>query len=69
MWIQEFACNGTLVEDEELGECIQLQGDHRVKVQQFLITGGYPACACPWYFLTVSPEGIATKDQVKLHGF
>jgi translation initiation factor 1 len=32
-----FACNGTLVEDEELGECIQLQGDHRTKVQQFLI--------------------------------
>lgn len=32
-----FACNGTIVEDEELGEVIQLQGDHRTKVQQFLI--------------------------------
>lgn len=32
-----FACNGTIVEDDELGEVIQLQGDHRAKVQQFLV--------------------------------
>jgi translation initiation factor 1 len=32
-----FACNGTIVEDEELGEVIQLQGDHRTKVHQFLV--------------------------------
>eukprot|EP00158_Paraphelidium_tribonemae_P004033 Partr_v1_DN26529_c2_g1_i1_m4045 putative translation INITIATION FACTOR len=32
-----FACNGTIVDDEELGEVIQLQGDHRTKVLQFLI--------------------------------
>jgi translation initiation factor 1 len=32
-----FACNGTIVDDEEMGEVIQLQGDHRTKVQQFLI--------------------------------
>ncbi len=32
-----FACNGTIVDDEELGEVIQLQGDHRAKVLQFLI--------------------------------
>lgn len=31
-----FACNGTLVEDEEMGEVIQLQGDQRLKVLQFL---------------------------------
>jgi translation initiation factor 1 len=35
---KEFACNGTVIEDEELGEVIQLQGDQRLKVQQFLIT-------------------------------
>ena len=35
---KEFACNGTLVNDEELGEVIQLQGDHRAKVSQFLIS-------------------------------
>ncbi|KAJ3103340.1 Eukaryotic translation initiation factor eIF-1 [Phlyctochytrium planicorne] len=34
---KEFACNGTVVEDEELGEVIQLQGDQRAKVQQFLV--------------------------------
>ena len=33
---QEFACNGTIVQDEDLGEVIQLQGDHRLKIQQFL---------------------------------
>jgi translation initiation factor 1 len=31
-----FACNGTVVQDEELGEVIQLQGDQRAKVLQFL---------------------------------
>jgi translation initiation factor 1 len=32
-----FACNGTVVEDEVLGSVLQLQGDHRVKIQNFLI--------------------------------
>lgn len=40
------------MDDEELGECIQLQGDHRQKVHQFLVD-----------------EKIATKDQIKIHGF
>lgn len=35
---KEFACNGSIVVDDEMGEVIQLQGDHRAKVQQFLIT-------------------------------
>ena len=34
---KEFACNGTIVEDENMGEVIQLQGDHRVKVGSILI--------------------------------
>lgn len=34
---KEFACNGTLVEDEELGQVIQLQGDQRAKIAQMLI--------------------------------
>ena len=33
---KEFACNGTLVEDEELGQVIQLQGDQRQKISMFL---------------------------------
>ncbi|PVU88471.1 hypothetical protein BB561_005834 [Smittium simulii] len=32
-----FACNGTIVEDDELGEVIQLQGDQRTNVRDFLI--------------------------------
>lgn len=34
---KEFACNGTLVEDEDLGQVIQLQGDQRTNVSQMLI--------------------------------
>ncbi|KAF8328818.1 translation initiation factor SUI1 [Cantharellus anzutake] len=37
---KEFACNGTLVEDEELGQVIQLQGDQRVKIAEFLVVEG-----------------------------
>jgi translation initiation factor 1 len=33
---QDFACNGTVVKSEELGEVIQLQGDQRNKVFEFL---------------------------------
>lgn len=34
---KEFACNGSIVEDEEHGEVIQLQGDQRTKVVSFLV--------------------------------
>ncbi len=37
---KEFACNGNIVEDEEMGEVIQLQGDHRSKVAQILLEEG-----------------------------
>ncbi|KAJ8454622.1 hypothetical protein ONZ45_g19233 [Pleurotus djamor] len=37
---KEFACNGTLVEDEEMGQVIQLQGDQRLKISNFLIENG-----------------------------
>jgi len=33
---KDFACNGTVVKSEELGEVIQLQGDQRNKVFEFL---------------------------------
>jgi translation initiation factor SUI1 len=39
---QEFACNGTLVDDEEMGQVIQLQGDQRVKISNFLTEEGVP---------------------------
>ncbi|GAW26082.1 translation initiation factor SUI1 [Nemania serpens] len=34
---KKFACNGTIVNDSEMGEVIQLQGDQRNDVQQFLV--------------------------------
>merc|ERR1712168_1506757 len=34
---KEFNCNGTVVEDEQYGEVIQLSGDQRNNVQQFLV--------------------------------
>lgn len=39
---QEFACNGTLVDDEEMGQVIQLQGDQRAKISTFLVENGIP---------------------------
>lgn len=39
---KEFACNGTLVEDEEMGQVIQLQGDQRLKIVKFLTEEGIP---------------------------
>ncbi|KAJ2922228.1 hypothetical protein H1R20_g14864, partial [Candolleomyces eurysporus] len=37
---KEFACNGTLVEDEKMGKVIQLQGDQRAKISNFLVENG-----------------------------
>jgi len=39
---KEFACNGTLVDDEEMGQIIQLQGDQRLKISTFLTEEGLP---------------------------
>ncbi|XP_071702206.1 protein translation factor SUI1 homolog 2 [Rutidosis leptorrhynchoides] len=33
---KEFCCNGTVVQDKELGKVIQLQGDQRKNVSAFL---------------------------------
>lgn len=38
--LQEFACNGTVVEDPDGGKVIQLQGDQRQKIANFLVTAG-----------------------------
>ncbi|XP_073311730.1 protein translation factor SUI1 homolog isoform X1 [Primulina huaijiensis] len=37
---KEFCCNGTVVQDPELGQVIQLQGDQRKNVSSFLIQAG-----------------------------
>lgn len=33
---KRFVCNGTIIEDEEHGSVIQLQGDHRNEMLKFL---------------------------------
>lgn len=35
---KEYCCNGTVVEDEELGQVIQVQGDQRKNIADFLTT-------------------------------
>jgi translation initiation factor 1 len=52
---KKFACNGTTVFDKELGEVIQLQGDQRKLVREFLI----------------DPEDGLELDErdIKIHGF
>ncbi|KAH7844655.1 hypothetical protein Vadar_030332 [Vaccinium darrowii] len=37
---KEFCCNGTVVQDKELGKVIQLQGDQRKNVSNFLVQAG-----------------------------
>mmetsp|Transcript_24428 Transcript_24428/g.27082 ORF Transcript_24428/g.27082 Transcript_24428/m.27082 type:complete len:117 (-) Transcript_24428:25-375(-) len=34
---KKFCCNGTIVEDEDLGKVIQLQGDHRENIKTLLV--------------------------------
>jgi translation initiation factor 1 len=34
---KQFACNGTIVNDEKAGDVIQLQGDQRNAIKDFLI--------------------------------
>lgn len=37
---QEFACNGTVIEHAEYGEVLQLQGDQRENICQWLTKAG-----------------------------
>jgi translation initiation factor 1 len=38
---QEFACNGTVVQHPEYGEVIQLTGDQRNHIYEFLLQVGF----------------------------
>ncbi|KAK4221009.1 translation initiation factor SUI1 [Podospora fimiseda] len=52
---KEFACNGTIISDSEMGEVIQLQGDQRSKIREFL---------------TDSEGGLGLDEKtIKVHGF
>lgn len=43
---KEFNCNGTVVEDEQYGEVIQLSGDQRNNIQNFLVEVGICKSDC-----------------------
>jgi len=52
---KQFACNGTVVQDEKAGDVIQLQGDQRTSMKDFL---------------TSKTEGLGLDTAtVKVHGF
>lgn len=34
---KNFSCNGAIVKDDELGDIIQLSGDQRMNIKQFLV--------------------------------
>merc|ERR1712137_706051 len=52
---KQFACNGTIVADTEMGEVIQLRGDQRKDIQDFL---------------TNKKEGLGLDVKtIKVHGF
>lgn len=40
VYLQEFACNGTVIEHPEYGEVLQLQGDQRENICQWLTKAG-----------------------------
>ncbi|KAL0353228.1 UNVERIFIED_CONTAM: protein translation factor SUI1 [Sesamum angustifolium] len=54
---KEFCCNGTVVQDPELGQVIQLQGDQRKNVSTFLVQ------------VLLAMAGIVKKEHIKIHGF
>ena len=52
---KKFACNGTIVTDDEMGEVIQLQGDQRKHMADFL---------------TDKEDGLELDPKsIKVHGF
>jgi translation initiation factor 1 len=56
---KEYACNGTIIQDKDMGEVIQLQGDHRTKVMDFLTDKDKDKMG----------KYALQKDHIKIHGF
>lgn len=50
--MKKFCCNGIVVNDPELGQILQFQGDHRKSIAQFIIEEGL----------------VSSPDMVKIHG-
>ncbi|KAJ6917365.1 hypothetical protein NC652_019662 [Populus alba x Populus x berolinensis] len=70
---KEFCCNGTVVQDPELGQVIQLQGDQRKNVSTFLVQNlsfmsefdnAIPTAFDPFAEANAEDSGAGTKDYV-----
>ena len=61
VFLQKFACNGTVIEHPEYGEVIQLQGDQHKNIRQVLVETGLAKDSSWWR--------LAKDDQLKVHGF
>lgn len=70
---KKFACNGTIVTDTDMGEVIQLQGDQRKDVQDFLTdkkeglaldTKTIKVC-----FMTYHIQDDSQSNMFQVHGF
>ncbi|XVF87678.1 hypothetical protein PTKIN_Ptkin18bG0139800 [Pterospermum kingtungense] len=51
---KEFCCNDIVVQDPELGQVIQLQGDQRKNVSTFLVLSNW----CWFFEIPLSPQGF-----------
>jgi translation initiation factor 1 len=40
MWRKEFSCNGNIVNDEQRGQILHLQGDHRQQLKDWFVKEG-----------------------------
>ncbi|CAL5408413.1 unnamed protein product [Camellia sinensis] len=61
---KEFCCNGTVVQDPELGQVIQLQGDQRKNVSAFLVQGWHceeGTYQDPWFLNSSGREQIVPE--------
>jgi translation initiation factor 1 len=72
---KKFACNGTIVTDAEMGEVVQLQGDQRKDVQDFL-TDKKEGLGLDAKTIKVSPDvDFASSNEcganagIQVHGF
>ncbi|KAJ4763560.1 Translation initiation factor SUI1 family protein [Rhynchospora pubera] len=64
---KDFCCNGTVVEDPELGQVIQLQGDQRKNVANFLVQVISPVIILNLHnFLHRTEEKFITFHQLSI---
>lgn len=75
---QKFACNGTVIDHPEYGEVIQVQGDQRNNIRQFIkdvsdfTLEEFNRCNSDFFCHTANlffQVGLASDEQLKVHGF